>query len=115
LRILIGGWFALPRLGREDFSLLMRQGVRYDKALGFKMDAETDLESAVRTIRSAVGEDIELTVRCFVCGRESCEGCAYAKVCDRKKVSSMCLCAEHGPETGVYDLYVKALTETIVS
>ncbi len=115
MRILIGGWFTLPRLGREDFMLLMKQGVTYDKAMGFKMDAGTDLESAVRTIRSAVGEDIELTVRCFVCGKESCEGCYYSKVCDRRKVSSMCLCADHSPEKGIFDLYVKTLSETVVS
>jgi len=95
--------------------VLMKQGVTYDRALGFKMDAATDLESAVRTIRSAVGEDVELTVRCFIRGKESCEGCFYAKVCDRRKVSSMCLCAEHGPEKGVFDLYAKTLSETVVS
>jgi hypothetical protein len=115
MKILIGGWFTLPRLGREEFSLLMRQGVRYDKSMGFRMDAETDLESAVRTIRAAVGEEIELTVRCFVCGKEACAGCPYLDVCDRRKVSSLCLCAEHGPETSVYGLYKKALADSIAS
>jgi hypothetical protein len=115
MRILIGGWFTLPRLGREEFSLLMRQGVRYDKSLGFRMDSATDLEQAVRTIRSATGEEVELTVRCFVCGKESCQDCAYLAICDKRKVSSMCLCGEHAPGNDVYELYVKALAETMTS
>ncbi len=115
MKVLVGGWFTLPRLGREDFMLLMRQGVKYDKSMGFKMDSETDLESAVRTIRSAIQEEVELTVRCLVCGKEACGGCPYSEVCDRRKVSSMCLCEDHSPEKGVYGLYVKALAGTIVS
>ena len=115
MKILIGGWFTLPRLGREEFMYLMRTGVKYDKAMGFRLDSETDLESAVRTIRLAIGEDVELTVRCLICGKEACGGCPYAGACDRKKVSSMCLCSEHSPEKGVYDLYVKALSSTFSS
>jgi hypothetical protein len=115
LRILIGGWFTLPRLGTEEFSRLMKQGVKYDRVMGFKMGAETDLESAVRTIKSAVGEEVELMVRCFICGKEACDGCSYLKMCDKRKVSSLCLCAEHSPEKGVYDLYVKAVSDAIVS
>jgi hypothetical protein len=115
MRVLIGGWFTLPRLGREEFLLLMKQGVTYDRAMGFKMDSGTDLELAVRTIRSAIGEEVELTVRCFLCGREACEGCPYLEACDRRKVSSMCLCSDHAPEKGVYDLYAKAVSGTMVS
>ena len=112
MKILIGGWFTLPRLGRDEFLLLMRQGVKYDKTMGFKMDAETDLESAVRAISSAVGEEVELTVRCLVCGKEACSGCPYLTLCDRRRVSSLCLCSEHGPEKGNYELYVTAFSET---
>ena len=57
----------------------MKQGVKYDRVMGFKMDAETDLESAVRTIRSAVGEDVELMVRCFDLREGSLRGCSYLK------------------------------------
>jgi hypothetical protein len=27
----------------------------------------------------------------------------------------MCLCADHSPEKGIFDLYVKTLSETVVS
>jgi len=112
-KVLVGGWFTLPRLSREDFSLLMRQGVKYDREMGFRIEPETDLESAVRTIRSAVGEEVSLVLRCFVCGRDACDGCPYLETCDRTKVSSMCLCGEHSPETDAYPLYVKAASESL--
>jgi hypothetical protein len=115
LKVLLGAWFTLPIMGRDSFSALMKQGVKYDKALGFKMDAETDLGSALRTIRSALGEDVELSLRCFVCGKEACTGCAYADVCDRGAVSPICLCAEHASGSGAFELYESTLRDTLVS
>ena len=63
----MGGWFSLPRVGRDVFSLLMKQGVAYDKDLGFKFDSGTDIQAASRTVGAATGEEVELTLRCFVC------------------------------------------------
>jgi hypothetical protein len=66
-RILVGGWFDLPRLGTDTFGTLVRkQGVVYDKSTGFKFDAGTDMRAAVRTLLSA-GVEVELTLRCFLC------------------------------------------------
>jgi hypothetical protein len=107
LKIIVGGWFDLPRVGRDVFSVLMKQGVIYDKAMGFKFDSGTDLQAAVRTLSAATGEEVELTLRCFVCGREACPGCPYLPSCDRTSVSTLCLCADHSPEKSVFDLYAK--------
>jgi hypothetical protein len=114
-RILVGGWFDLPRVGRDVFSALMKQGVVYDKAMGFKLDSGTDLQAAVRTLRAATGEEVELTLRCFVCGKVACDGCPYLSSCDRASVSTLCLCADHAPERSVFgeyketfDLHLKA-------
>ncbi len=114
-RILVGGWFDLPRVGRDVFSALMKQGVVYDKAMGFKLDSGTDLQGAVRTVRAATGEEVELTLRCFVCGKVACDGCPYLSACDRASVSTLCLCADHAPEKSVFgeyketfDLHMKA-------
>ena len=88
-RVSMGGWFDLPRLGTEVWSALVRkQGVVYDKSTGFKFDAGTDLQGAVRTLRSA-GVEVELTLRCFVCGKEACPGCPYLSSCDRTSVSAL--------------------------
>lgn len=113
MKILVGAWFTLPRLGRDAFAAMMKQGVVYDKALGFKLDAATDLESAVSTIRQATGEGVELSVRCFLCGAEACPGCPYIDVCDRARVSPLCLCEKHSPEKGVSGLYEKTFIDSV--
>lgn len=106
-RVVMGGWFDLPRLGPEVWSTLVRkQGVVYDKSTGFKFDAGTDLRGAVRTLRSA-GVEVELILRCFVCLKEACPGCPYLDSCDRASVSSLCLCGDHAPEKSVYQEYTK--------
>jgi hypothetical protein len=106
-RILVGGWFALPVVGRDVFSLLIKQGVAYDKTMGFKLDSGTDIRAAVRTISSATGDEVELTLRCFICGREACLECPYRSSCDRAACSTFCLCADHAPEGAVFDTYSK--------
>jgi hypothetical protein len=109
VKVVVGGWFTLPRLGRDAFSLLMRQGVVYDKEMGFKLDPATDIQAAVRTMRSATGEEVEVMLRCFICGRVACEGCPYLPVCDRTSVSSLCLCGEHAAERSVFETYGAAV------
>lgn len=113
MKILIGSWFTLPRVGRDVFSALMKNGVVYDKTMGFKIDSATDLESVVRIIGSATGEEVDLSVRCFICGAEACPGCPYNDVCDRRRVSSLCLCERHAPGKGVYELYQKTFADSI--
>ena len=54
MKITIGGWFKLPRMGTAVFSALMKEGVRYDRESGFMLGSETDIESAVRTIGSTI-------------------------------------------------------------
>jgi hypothetical protein len=115
MKILLGAWFTLPRLGTASFSSLMRQGVQYDKALGFRMDAATDVGAALRTLRSSLGEEVELSLRCVVCGRDACPDCAYLGICDRSRVSPVCLCAEHSGSVEAFDVYQKAVADTLVS
>ena len=110
MKIILGAWFTLPRLGTASFSALMKQGVNYDKALGFRMDSATDVGGAVKTLSSALGEEVELSLRCLVCGREACPGCPYILSCDRSKVSSLCLCGEHSGE-GAFEVYQERVAE----
>ena len=113
MRILLGSWFTLPMMGREHFSALMKHGVKYDRSLGFKIDPDADVGGALKTLRVALGGDVELSLRCFVCGQEACAGCAYADICDRTVVSPVCLCAEHA--AAPFELYEKTLRDTLVS
>jgi hypothetical protein len=89
--------------------------VRYDRALGFRLDVETDIGAAVRTISSALDEDVELVLRCFVCGREACLGCPYntKQDCDRTRVSPMCLCSDHSPGEESFVLYRRAFQDSL--
>jgi intein/homing endonuclease len=66
-RIIVGGWFDLPRLGTDVFGALVRKnGVAYDKSTGFKFDSGTDMQAAVGTLLSA-GVEVELVLRCYIC------------------------------------------------
>lgn len=113
MKVLVGGWFSLPRMGREVFSQLMRCGVEYDKGMGFRMSAQTDIESAVAIIGSAVGEKVDVSVRCFICGLVACPGCPYLDSCDRRRVSPLCLCHEHASAGDAYDSYKLAFSENL--
>ncbi len=113
MKILVGSWFELPRLGRDVFLLLMKQGVKYEKEMGFKFDGDTNLPAAVRILSSALGEDVELALRCFVCGLESCTGCPYLEVCDRRSVSPFCLCGVHARGDQAYEVYAGTFGELL--
>lgn len=107
ISIILGGWFSLPRLGRDAFAALMKQGVIYEKEMGFRFDAATDVRSAIKTLELATGEEVELVLRCYVCGQQACEGCPYGTVCDRMAVSSMCLCGTHASTEDALVAYSK--------
>ncbi len=113
MKIVIGGWFKLPRLGTQVFSALMKQGVKYDTEGGFMLSWETDIESAVKTIGNALSEPVELSVRCYICSNVACAGCPYFDVCDRRRVSSMCLCGEHSAQKDIYETYQTTFLSTL--
>ena len=71
------------------------------------------MTSAVATIRSATSGEVELTRKVLHSGAEACPGCPYIEICDRRKVSSLCLCGKHSPEKDVYGLYEKTFAESI--
>ena len=105
LKIVVGNRFNLPRLGTDVFSALMKAGVDYEKGGGFIFTAETNLQTATRTIESATGERIELSVKCFVCLKESCPSCPFEATCDRCAVSPTCLCDEHSAAEDAFGTY----------
>lgn len=114
MKIVIGSWFNLPRLGTDVFSSLMKTGVKYDRGMGFMFTYETDVQGAARTIGRATDEEVELSVRCLVCLREACVSCPFQAICDRRTVSPMCLCEEHFSTADAYGGYVKAFEANLV-
>ncbi len=105
LKVVVGSWFSLPRLGTDSFSALMKAGVSYEKGMGFMFTPETNLQNAVRIVEVATGEAVELSIRCFICSAEACPTCQFKTVCDRKAVSPMCLCEEHSSSDDAFAVY----------
>jgi hypothetical protein len=85
--------------------------VKYEKGMGFMFTQQTDLDFGARALEMSTGEKVELSVRCFLCQQEACVGCAYQTVCDRRRISPMCLCEEHSSADDAYEAYVKAFEE----
>lgn len=113
MKVLVGSWFELPRLETDLFAALMKAGVKYEKEMGFMLTPETDMQSASRTIARATGEAVDLSVRCYVCGLESCPSCGFASICDRRVVSPMCLCEEHAASGNAYLTYMNTFEATL--
>jgi hypothetical protein len=115
IKIVVGDWFHLPRLGKEVFVKLMKNArLRYDAQKGFIVESNTDLATVVSTLKSALGENIEVVLKCIVCGTPvECELCTYDQACDRRTVSRKCIC--NGCQTGgdAYTVYATTLASKI--
>jgi hypothetical protein len=109
----VGSWFELPKLGREAFLGVMKTGVTYEKGMGFKLDDHTDIEAAVRVLKEALAEEVELSLRCFVCGVEACPLCPYLEDCDRRRVSPLCLCEKHAMDESGYQEYMRTFRDNL--
>jgi hypothetical protein len=108
MKVVVGSWFNLPRLGTDVFSALMKSGVKYEKGMGFMFTPDTNLQAAARNIELATGQEVEISVRCFVCAREACPSCQFAEACNRRIVSPMCLCEEHSSSEEAFETYSRA-------
>jgi hypothetical protein len=84
--------FKLPRLGSESFKKLMSAGLEYESGSGFRVKRNADLVSLKAAISSEIGQDVQFTFRCFVCGdRTSCVDCAYRSTCSIE-YCGRCIC-----------------------
>jgi hypothetical protein len=106
MKIVLGDWFKLPFLGKDVFQSLMRAGVKYKSGAGFMLTEETDVKMAVGIIASVTGEEAEIYLKCFICGKEACRGCPFISSCDRTSVSPACLCEDHS-RLDSFDVYRK--------
>lgn len=113
MELVVGEWFQLPRLGSDVFMKLVRQaGLRYESGKGFLADAKTDLLAVTSVLRGVLGEPIEIVLRCFVCSKPvECSTCVYNEVCDRRRVSSACICNACRGKRDAFALYALRFTE----
>ena len=88
-------WFALPRLGKDVFSDLMRAKVKYDTKFGFQFTSSTNVQRALSILSNALGEEVEVSRSCFICDNPLKESDENQTIC------SDCLSGDDA-----YDLYV---------
>ena len=102
IKIRLGKWIRLPRLGSNAFKDLMRSGVKYEGGRGFLIDTSADLKKVRYIISGALnGAPVEFIFNCMVCGKEtSCRECKYRGICSIEDVSHACLCEECAESKG---------------
>lgn len=108
IKILLGNWFSLPRVGSDIFSRLMRQArLKYDRQKGmFMVQPETEISVLTSILKEALKDEVVVELPCFVCGKSAgCSECEFLDVCDRTNVSNQCICKgcqEHEDTYGNY-------------
>ncbi|MEM2761161.1 MAG: hypothetical protein QXU32_05535 [Nitrososphaerales archaeon] len=118
IRIMLGNWFSLPRVGPDVFSKLMRQArLRYDREKRmFLVEPETNIALLTSILKEALGEEITVELPCFVCGRSAgCGDCEYLDICDRSIVSNQCICKECFEEKDTYEHYCNAFAKKLAA
>lgn len=96
IKIMLGAWFGLPRVGSDVFSKLMRQArLRYDREKRmFMVEPQTNVALLITILREALKDDIVIELPCAVCGKSAgCSECEFLEVCDRTVVSNQCICS----------------------
>ncbi|MBI5133513.1 MAG: hypothetical protein HZA83_02260, partial [Thaumarchaeota archaeon] len=60
IRIMLGNWFNLPRVGSDVFSKLMRQArLKYDREKRmFLVEQETNIAALVSILKEALKDDV---------------------------------------------------------
>jgi len=101
IRIMLGNWFSLPRVGPDVFSKLMRQArLKYDREKRlFMVQPETNVTILTSILKEALKDDIIIELPCFVCGKSAgCAECEFVDICDRTSVSDQCICKKCSEE-----------------
>jgi hypothetical protein len=118
IKILLGNWFGLQRVGPDVFSALMRQArLKYDREKRMFMVApETDVSVVVAILKEALKDDVVIELPCFVCGRSAgCSECEFLDVCDRTEVSNQCICKGCQEHADAYGAYCEALVRRLAA
>ncbi len=96
IRISLGKGFTLPRLGRDSFARLMRNGVEYNKANGlFTIKDASRLESIVAIIKESTSDSVSIELPCVICSNDAgCYECEFSSSCNRLQVACKCICKD---------------------
>jgi hypothetical protein len=89
--------FHLPRLEKENFVLLMRLGLAYDRTSGLYHVANTNnIEKLLDVLKEIFHENnATFTQTCLACGKDfPCQECRYFELCETKDTPSSCICGK---------------------
>ncbi len=114
MKIVVGEWFWMPQVGGDVFKKLVKDaGLKYDKSNGFQATPETDMRLVAALLQSALKEDVEVMLKCFICGAPvECEECRYNDVCGSTKTFQSCICKDCETKE-VSALYSMRFTELV--
>ena len=87
--------FRLPRLEKENFVLLMRLGLEYDRASGmFRIASYNNIEKIHDALAEILKEEnVCFTQTCVVCGKDyACQECEYMEICGTRNLPFSCVC-----------------------
>ncbi|MFQ5940721.1 MAG: hypothetical protein ACE5KA_03365 [Nitrososphaerales archaeon] len=118
IRILLGEWFKLPRVGPEIFSKLMRQArLRYDREKRmFLVEAETNIAILTAILKEALKDEVVIELPCFVCGKSAgCGDCEHLDICNRTTVSNQCVCSNCYEQKDAYERYCDAFSKKLTT
>jgi len=118
IKILLGDWFTLPRVGPDVFSKLMRQArLKYDRQKRMFMVApETNVATLMVILKEAMNDDVVIELPCFLCGKSAgCGECEFVDVCDRTSVSNQCVCKGCYEEADAYKQYCNTFMERLTA
>ncbi len=107
MKIVVGECFWIPQVERDVFGNLVKKAkLQYDKSDGFKATSETDLDMVLTILESVLKEDVEVLLKCFICGGEvECKKCVYINECKSSKVYHSCICKICDNKDEVSNLY----------
>ncbi len=118
IKILLGDWFNLPRVGPDVFSKLMRQArLKYDRQKRmFMVQPETNVTVLTAILKEALKDDVVIELPCFVCGKSAgCSECEFLDFCDRTTVSSQCICKGCYDGEAAYKRYCDTFMERLAA
>lgn len=117
IRLQKGIPFRLPRVGSDTFSKLMRAKLKYDKKSGmFEVTESTDISDVISILTKALNDEVVLELECIICSKSAnCAECEYGDICDRSKVSSLCICCDCLNKEDVYERYIDTILKRLKS
>jgi predicted Zn-ribbon and HTH transcriptional regulator len=94
IKISLNKGFTLPRLGKDTFSMLMRNGLQYDKTTGlFAVKDINKIDKIYAILSEAIKDTISIEVQCVLCSNDAgCSECEFSNTCNRLQVASKCVC-----------------------